>query len=98
WYRAKGIASTGILLNQYRPYGKILNMINKKFTVPLIDHPKGCLYNISRDDMEMYINAFLLDDFKIHVDDLRTSVKLSTDVAICTAQIIGANYSLELAL
>ncbi|KAK0063923.1 hypothetical protein Bpfe_006608 [Biomphalaria pfeifferi] len=97
WYRAKGANMTRLLLM----YNKILFgyflFIDTYKTIPVnvVDHPSGCLENISTTDMSSVIMRAVVEDFGVRFENLRTSEKLYQNPYACTSrkdEISGSKY------
>ncbi|XP_055883596.1 uncharacterized protein LOC129926001 [Biomphalaria glabrata] len=88
WFRAKGDEIIRFLLIYDRIFlGSVFfYKIYKYFPVDLVDHPDGCLQNISTTETSSFIMRALIEDFGIRFEDLRTSSKLYKEPFICTTR------------
>ncbi|KAI8771649.1 CAunnamed protein product [Biomphalaria glabrata] len=93
WFRTQGKASSQLLLIYHYYYGLLKPMMAvsiSELRVDLVVSPKDCFSNVTREDAEVMIRNYLLQDFNIDSKTAKHSFKYSDDVEICTARI-GSN-------
>ncbi|KAI8771669.1 hypothetical protein BgiBS90_027204 [Biomphalaria glabrata] len=88
WYRAKGANMTRLLLMYNKILFGHLLFFDTFADIPvnLVDHPSGCLANISTTDMYSFIMRAVVEDFGVRFENLRTSEKLYQNPYVCTSR------------